>query len=70
MRAYLDRKLEGVHASLKAHETGRSYSRHSYTDTAGKDRRIYFETTLTAGRENEDFMRFLEEGVPSSLAAD
>lgn len=70
MRAYLDRKSEGVHASLKAHETGRTYSRHHYTDMEGKDRRIYFETTLAAGRENEDFMRFLTEGVPSSLAAD
>jgi hypothetical protein len=67
MRAYLHRKSEGVHASLRSGETGRTYSRHSYTDMGGVERRIYFDTTLSRSREQEDFLEFLEENVPSAM---
>ena len=67
MRAYLHRKSEGIHASLRSDETGRTYSRHNYTDMGGVERRIYFETTLSRSREQEDLLDFLTDGVPSSM---
>jgi hypothetical protein len=67
MRAYLERELEGMHASLKAKSTGRTYSRHNYTDAAGAELAIYFDTTESWNREQADFLEFLEAGVPAGF---
>jgi hypothetical protein len=67
MRAYLERELEGMHASLKSNSNGRTYSRHNYTDASGAELAIYFDTTEARNREQEDFLEFLEEGVPAGF---
>jgi hypothetical protein len=58
MRAYVNRREEGPHASL-SDEAGRTYSRHDYSDGEGTRKELFFETTDSSGREEEDFQEFL-----------
>jgi len=61
MRAYLWRRKEGMHTSLKD-DTGRTFSMHTYTDQDGAEKDVFFETTDSFGREKEDFQQFLRDG--------
>lgn len=59
MRAYLDRREEGAHASIEGKD-GRTFSVHHYVDQDGSKRKLFFETTDSFGREEEDFREFLQ----------
>jgi hypothetical protein len=61
MRAYLRRREEGMHATLESDVTGQMFSMHEYTDESGVRKRVFFETTESFGREEEDFMDFLHD---------
>jgi len=61
MRAYIWRRKQGMHATLEA-DNGRAFSMHSYTDQDGAEKDIFFETTDSFGREEEDFQQFLRDG--------
>jgi hypothetical protein len=61
MRAFLRRREEGIHATLGSDVTGQTFSMHEYTDQFGKKRRVFFDTTESSGREEEDFLEFLHE---------
>lgn len=60
MRAYLWRREEGFHATLAPDEEGRTFSLHRYTDRAGDRKDLFFETTGSFGREEDDFREFLQ----------
>ena len=60
MRAYLWRREEGMHASVEDEE-GRTFSKHRYTDRNGQEQHVFFDTTNSLGREEEDFLEFLNE---------
>lgn len=69
MRGYLWRREQGFHATLGPDDRGRKFSMHSYIDRDGTKKEIYFETTDSFGREEEDFLEFLRKdwpGVPHS----
>jgi hypothetical protein len=59
MRGYLNRREEGPHATLAPDEAGRTFSLHHYIDENGTKKNILFETTVSFGREEEDFSDFL-----------
>ena len=61
-RAYLRKREDGIHATLAPDYTGRRFSMHEYTDLFGIKKRVFFETTLSLGREEEDFFEFLRDG--------
>jgi hypothetical protein len=61
MRAYLWRREQILHASLSPDKDGRTFSMHRYTDLEGMEKSIFFETTESFGREEEDFRQFLLE---------
>jgi len=61
MRAYIWRRKQGMHATLED-DNGRAFSMHSYTDQDGAEKDIFFETTDSFGREEEDFQQFLRDG--------
>lgn len=63
MRAYLCRKEEGSHATVGLDKTERMFSEHRYMDVSGIWKRMYFETTDSMGREEEDFRDFLQGNV-------
>lgn len=60
MRAYLNRREEGQHASFAPDQAGRTFSVHHYTDPNGARKAVYFETTNSSGREEKDFSSFLQ----------
>jgi hypothetical protein len=60
MRGYLDRRGEGSHATLAPNEAGRTFSLHHYIDQHGTNKGIFFETTGSFGREEEDFRELLQ----------
>lgn len=60
MRAYLDRQDDGPHATLAPDEADRTFSVHNYLDKDGIHKKIFFETTDSFGREEEDFAEFLQ----------
>jgi hypothetical protein len=62
MRAYLLRPKPGFHATLAPDEEGRTFSLHRYIDQHGAEERVFYETTDSFGREEEDFMEFLHDG--------
>jgi hypothetical protein len=59
MRAYLRRREEGMHATLGSDATGQRFSMHEYTDQFGMRKRVFFETTDSLGREEDDFSEFV-----------
>lgn len=61
MRGYLDRREEGPHLTLTSDEAGRTFSLHHYIDIQGAKKSVFFETTDSFGREEEDFSDFLHE---------
>lgn len=61
MRGFLWRREEGPHFSLAPDEQGRTFSMHDYTDKSGQQKSIYFDTTDSFGREQDDFHKFLLE---------
>lgn len=67
MRAYLDRRKEGPHATLAPDEAGRTFSLHHYIDQHGARKRVFFETTDSLGREEEDFSDFLNGYLDEEL---
>jgi hypothetical protein len=69
MRAYLWRREHGFHASLAPDEDGRTFSMHGYTDLEGVEKTIFFETTESFGREQDDFLQFLHENPEGSASA-
>lgn len=60
-RAYLRKREDGIHATLEPDVTGRRFSMHEYTDLSGMKKRVFFETTYSLGREEEDFLEFLHD---------
>lgn len=60
MRGYLNRREEGPHMTLAPDEAGRTFSQHHYIDQHGAKETIFFETTDSFGREEEDFAEFLQ----------
>jgi len=62
MRAYLWRREEGLHATLAPDGDGRTFSLHRYTDQNGDTKSVFYETTDSFGREEDDFLKFLLEG--------
>lgn len=69
MLGYLWRRERGFHASLMPDEDGRRFSMHGYTDLKGVERSIFFETTESFGREEDDFLQFLHESPEGSASA-
>jgi hypothetical protein len=69
MRAYLRRREQGLHASLCPDKDGRTFSMHRYTDQEGIEKSIFFETTESFGREEDDFLQFLLENPGESAPA-
>jgi hypothetical protein len=63
MRAYLWRREQLLHASLIPDKEGRRFSMHRYIDLAGVEKSIFFETTESFGREEDDFRLFLLESL-------
>jgi hypothetical protein len=61
MRAYLGRGERLLHASLSPDKDGRTFSMHVYMDQGGIEKSIFFETTESFGREEDDFLEFLLE---------
>ena len=61
MRAYLGRGERLLHASLSPDKDGRTFSMHVYMDQGGIEKSIFFETTESFGREEDDFRQFLLE---------
>lgn len=61
MRAYLWRREDGIHESLAPDEFGRIFSLHRYTDQDGTAKNVFFETTDSFGREEDDFLEFLHD---------
>jgi hypothetical protein len=59
MRAFLWIPKQGDHFTLAPDENGRSFSMHTYTDQSGAKKSLFFETTDSLGREEEDFLAFL-----------
>lgn len=59
MRAYLQTREEGIHSTILSDATGQTFSMHGYTDQDGIEKRVFFETTESSGREEEDFLEFL-----------
>jgi hypothetical protein len=53
---------QGMHATLAPDEHGRTFSLHGYTDQDGTKKSLFFETTNSFGREEEDFLEFLHDG--------
>jgi hypothetical protein len=49
-----------MHASVEDEE-GRTFSKHRYTDRNGQEQDVFFEMTNSLGREEEDFLVFLNE---------
>jgi hypothetical protein len=68
MRAYLRRREKDLHASLLPDKHGRRFSMHLYTDQEGIEQSIFFETTESFGREQDDFLQFLLEDDKSEQA--
>lgn len=60
-RAYLRKREDGLHATLDPDTTGRTFSMHEYTDLSGIKKRVFFETTHSLGREEDDFLEFLHD---------
>lgn len=60
MRAYLNRREEGLHASL-SDKAGRRYSMHRYIDQHGAKKEVFFDTTDSFERVEEDFSEFLHD---------
>lgn len=60
MRAYLDRREELSHASF-TDKAGRAFSQHRYLDQDGAKKGVWFDTTESFGREEEDFDEFLHD---------
>jgi hypothetical protein len=60
-RAYLRKREDGIHATLDPDVSGRRFSMHEYTDMSGIEKRVFFETTHSLGREQEDFLEFLHD---------
>ncbi len=60
MRGYLVRREQGFHATLAPDEAGQRFSLHHYADGDGIEKDVFFETTDSFGREEEDFREFLE----------
>ncbi len=60
MRAYLDRPVDGPHATVASDDSAQTFSVHDYRDEDGIDKKIFFETTDSFGREEEDFAEFLQ----------
>lgn len=58
MRGFLWRREQGLHATLEG-EAGRTFSLHRYIDQRGIEKEVFFETTGSFGREEEDFQEFL-----------
>jgi hypothetical protein len=65
MRAFLERPQSGTHLSLVGKD-GRHFSQHLYSDASGAQQSIYFETTASWNREQEDFLDFLYDNAPYS----
>jgi len=63
MRGYLVRRQQGFHATLAPDEAGRTFSLHRYTDQHGIEKDVFFETTDSFGREEEDFREFLQDEI-------
>lgn len=63
MHAYLCRKGEGPHATVGLDNTDRMFSKHYYIDQHGNSKQLYFETTDSLGREEEDFADFLHDCI-------
>ncbi len=64
MRAYLPKLRSGMHASLAPDNDGRTFSMHRYIAEDGLERSIFFETTESFAREEDDFLQFLDERKP------
>jgi hypothetical protein len=60
MLAYLHAGKMNGHATLMPDAKGRQFSMHFYVDREQVDRKIFFETTSSFGREEEDFLEFLQ----------
>jgi len=61
MRAYLGSRERLLHASLSPDKDGRTFSMHVYIDQGGIENSVFFETTESFGREEDDFLQFLLE---------
>ena len=61
MREYLGSRERLPHASLAPDKDGRTFSMHVYIDREGTEKSIFFETTESFGREEDDFRQFLLE---------
>ena len=59
IRAFLNRQKDGPHETLAPDHTNRTFSVHNYCDEDGLDKKTFFETTDSFGREEEDFADFL-----------
>lgn len=59
MRAFLLRRSQGLHATLSHSGSGRQFSLHRYKDGEGEEKQVFFESTESFGREDEDFAEFL-----------
>jgi hypothetical protein len=62
MRGYLARREQGRHSTIED-EAGKRFNVHWYIDQDGSEKQMFFETTLSFGREEEDFAEFLKEGL-------
>lgn len=63
MRAYLDGREQEAHFTKGPDEHNRSFSVHHYVDQHGAKKSVFFETTDSFGREEEDFGDFLQGHV-------
>lgn len=63
MRAYLSRREKESHATLAPDEAGRTFSLHRHIDQHGMQKRLFFETTDSFGREEKDFSEFLHDAL-------
>ena len=59
IRAFLDVREPGAHFTTAPDVNGRQFSLHTYTESSGDGRSVYFDTTSSFGREEEDFRDFL-----------
>jgi hypothetical protein len=70
MRAFLQRRSQELHATLRHARSARQFSVHRYIDSEGKQKEVFFDTTESFGREEEDLAEFLQRngsGLPVTI---